>query len=192
MMATATPRPGGRSARVQQAVHQAVRALLDEHDGDRTALSVPLVAERAGVNSSTIYRRWGDLPRLLAAVASNRMLPEQVEDTGSLKGDMEAWFVPYVEEFSSPLGRQVLRDMLADGAVTRDYFALMQGHVEEIRDLARTRGEAAPAAQEIIDVVVAPVIYRILFNHESAVELRVRDRIGRLLGREGASAPRDD
>src|SRR6478736_4188623 len=160
MMATATSRPGGRSARVQQAVHQAVRSLLEENGGDRTALSVPLVAERAGVNSSTIYRRWGDLQRLLAAVASNRMLPEQVEDTGSLRGDMEAWFEPYVEE---------------------------------IRDLARTRGEAAPTAQEIIDVVVAPVIYRILFNHESAPELRVRDRIGRLLGPEGgASAARDD
>lgn len=182
MMATATPRPGGRSARVQQAVHQAVRSLLEENDGARTALSVPLVAERAGVNSSTIYRRWGDLPRLLAAVASNRMLPEQVEDTGSLKGDMEAWFIPYVEEFSSELGRQVLRDMLADGAVTRDYFALMQSHVEELRRLAEARGEAAPDAREIVDVVVAPVIYRILFNHESAAELDVQARIGRLLG----------
>ncbi len=191
MMATATPRPGGRSARVQQAVHQAVRALLEENDGDRTVLSVPLVAERAGVNSSTIYRRWGDLPRLLAAVASNRMLPEQVEDTGSLKGDMEAWFVPYVEEFSSPLGRQVLRDMLADGAVTRDYFALMQGHVEELRRLAKARGETAPSAREIVDTVVAPVIYRILFNHESAPDLRVQDRISRLLRPETAPSLQD-
>ncbi|MDP9986068.1 hypothetical protein J2S98_001216 [Arthrobacter oryzae] len=133
------------------------------------------------MNSSTIYRRWGDLPRLLAAVASNRMLPEQVEETGTLRGDMEAWFVPYVEEFSSTLGRQVLRDMLADGAVTRDYFQSMQGHVEEIRILAEARGESAPAARDIVDTVVAPVIYRILFNHESAAELRVRDRISRLL-----------
>lgn len=86
---------------------------------------------------------------MLAAVASNQMLPEQVEDTGSLKGDMEAWFVPYVEEFSSPLGRQVLRDMLADGAVTRDYFALMQGPVEEIRHrIARLLGlEGTPAGR---------------------------------------------
>lgn len=182
MMVTATPRPGGRSARVQQAVHQAVRSLLDENDGDRSALSVPQVAERAGVNSSTIYRRWGDLSRLLAAVASNRMLPEQVEDTGSLRGDMEAWFIPYVEEFSSPLGRQVLRDMLADGAVTREYFQSMQGHVDEIRRLAGLRGESAPETSQIVDTVVAPVIYRILFNHESAADLMVQDRISRLLG----------
>lgn len=188
MMATATPRPGGRSARVQQAVHQAVRSLLDENDGDRSALSVPQVAERAGVNSSTIYRRWGDLPRLLAAVASNRMLPEQVEDTGTLRGDMEAWFIPYVEEFSSPLGRQVLRDMLADGAVTRDYFQSMQGHVDEIRRLAAVRGETAPETSQIVDTVVAPVIYRILFNHESAADLMVQDRIDRLLG-EGPKQP---
>lgn len=190
-MATATPRPGGRSARVQQAVHQAVRSLLDENDGDRSALSVPQVAERAGVNSSTIYRRWGDLPRLLAAVASNRMLPEQVEDTGTLRGDMEAWFVPYVEEFSSPLGRQVLRDMLADGAVTRDYFQSMQDHVEEIRRLAGRRGENAPETSDIVDAVVAPVIYRILFNHESASDLSVQDRISRLLEAGQASTSQE-
>lgn len=182
MTVTGTPRPGGRSARVQQAVYAAVRELLEEHTGDRASLSIPLVAERAGVNSSTIYRRWGDLQRLLAAVASNRSLPEQVEDTGSLAGDMLAWFVPYVEDFSSPLGRQVLRDMIADGDVTRDYFGLMRGHVDEIRRLALERGEVPPEAREIIDVVVAPVIYRILFNNESAEELDVRGRIAAVLG----------
>ena len=44
-------RTGGRSARVQQSVHNAVRALLQEHD--RACLTVPMVAARAGVTPST-------------------------------------------------------------------------------------------------------------------------------------------
>ncbi|KAF1045722.1 TetR-like C-terminal domain-containing protein [Xylophilus sp.] len=56
--------PGGRSARVQESVHAAVRALLAEHD--RAALTVPMVAARAGVTPSTICRRWGDLGDLLS------------------------------------------------------------------------------------------------------------------------------
>ncbi|NWE73817.1 helix-turn-helix transcriptional regulator, partial [Pseudomonas gingeri] len=60
-------RPGGRSARVQESIHAAVRALLEEQD--RSTLTVPQIAARAGVTPSTIYRRWGDLSELLADVA---------------------------------------------------------------------------------------------------------------------------
>ena len=53
-------RIGGRSARIQTAVHAAVRELTAE--ADRGELTVPMIAARAGVTPSTIYRRWGDLP----------------------------------------------------------------------------------------------------------------------------------
>ena len=57
-------RPGGRSARVQESIHSAVRDLLEEQD--RSTVTVPQIAARAGVTPSTIYRRWGDLAALLA------------------------------------------------------------------------------------------------------------------------------
>ena len=66
-------RPGGRSARVQESIHSAVRALLEEQD--RASVTVPQIAARAGVTPSTIYRRWGDLSVLLADVALARMRP---------------------------------------------------------------------------------------------------------------------
>ncbi|MEC8919050.1 MAG: helix-turn-helix domain-containing protein, partial [Pseudomonadota bacterium] len=56
-------RPGGRSARVQEAVHQAVREL--QAVTPRDELTVPRIAERAGVTPSTIYRRWGNLSELV-------------------------------------------------------------------------------------------------------------------------------
>ena len=58
----ATPRR--QRARVQAAVHQAVRELQQEQGRD--GLTVPAAAARAGVTPSTIYRRWGDLSQLLA------------------------------------------------------------------------------------------------------------------------------
>ncbi|WP_122857219.1 TetR family transcriptional regulator, partial [Pseudomonas viridiflava] len=71
-------RTGGRSARVQESIHRAVRDLLLEQD--RSTLSVPLIATRAGVTPSTIYRRWGDLTNLLADAAIARLRPDEPID----------------------------------------------------------------------------------------------------------------
>ncbi|WP_353622840.1 TetR family transcriptional regulator [Aliirhizobium terrae] len=56
-MAREMLRQGGRSARIQTAVHEATRELLKTTD--RSAITVPMIAEKAGVTPSTIYRRWG-------------------------------------------------------------------------------------------------------------------------------------
>ncbi|UNN03809.1 TetR/AcrR family transcriptional regulator [Rhodococcus opacus] len=68
------PRPGGRSARIQQAVHASTRKLLDERD--RADITVPMIAADAGVTPSTIYRRWGDITELFADVALERLHPD--------------------------------------------------------------------------------------------------------------------
>ena len=104
-------RPGGRSSRVQASVHQAVRKLLEHMP--REELTFPLIATEAGVTPSTLYRRWGDLPQLLADVALERIRPiAEPVDTGSLHGDLQAWTEQYIEEMGSPLGRTLLRDTL--------------------------------------------------------------------------------
>ncbi|MFD0475683.1 TetR/AcrR family transcriptional regulator [Nonomuraea thailandensis] len=54
----ATVRPGGRTARVREAVIDATIAELTEVG--YAALRVDAVAERAGVNKTTVYRRWGN------------------------------------------------------------------------------------------------------------------------------------
>jgi hypothetical protein len=84
-------RPGGRSARVRAAVHRAVQDLVAE--GVRTEdLTIPVVAARAGVHATTVYRRWGSLADLLAAVAEHRFTGDVVvPDTGGLAGDLERW-----------------------------------------------------------------------------------------------------
>ena len=87
-MAREMIRQGGRSARIQEAVHEATQALLKEVG--RGEINVPMIAERAGVTPSTVYRRWGDLAQLLADVAAERLRPvAEPDDTGSLSGDLQ-------------------------------------------------------------------------------------------------------
>ena len=61
MTASTSSRPGGRSAKVRDAVYTAVGQLM----GEGAAVTVPAVAQRAGVNATSVYRRWGDIETLL-------------------------------------------------------------------------------------------------------------------------------
>ena len=112
-MAREMVRQGGRSARIQEAVHRATQALINEVG--RGEINVPMIAERAGVTPSTVYRRWGDLTQLLADVAAERLRPvADPDDTGSLAGDLRAFVLQYAEEMGSPVGRALMRDVLAE------------------------------------------------------------------------------
>ncbi|MGW1811801.1 TetR/AcrR family transcriptional regulator [Streptomyces sp. NPDC002078] len=159
-------RPGGRSARVQQSVHQAVREL--EAEVGRAGLTVPLIAARAGVTPSTVYRRWGDLQALLSDVAVQRLRPEAPPaDHGSLRADLQAWAEQFLEEMSSPAGVLYIHDALAGdpaggGAVRCSDYAVEQLKAIGVR--AAGRGEAVPNVEGLLDGVVAPVMYRILFR----------------------------
>ena len=168
----AIPRPGGRSARVQAAVHQATTELLALHG--RAALTVPLIAARAGVTPSTIYRRWGELADLLADVAVERLRPESdPADTGSVVGDLQAWVEQYRDEMSSEVGLGMMLDVLAarGGTLVEGRlpvpcqcagFTASQIEVIVARGLAR--GEPVPEVDTVMDTVVSPVVYRSLFG----------------------------
>lgn len=165
MVSKENPRPGGRSARVQATVHATVNAMLSEME--RGALTIPLIAQRANVTPSTIYRRWGDLSELLADVALARLQPEtEPADTGNPRADLASWIEQYADEMSSAVGRQLLHDVLATGdrpnverccAYTRQQLAVIVARAEA--------GKVAfPTLQELMDHLVSPIIFRILFD----------------------------
>ena len=165
------PRPGGRSARVQASVHSAVQNLLAKMD--RTELTVPLIAAEAGVTPSTIYRRWGDLRELLADVAVERLRPDmQPVDTGNAQRDLQQWAEQYAEEMSSGPGREMMRDTLAslDGTSAQQCCDFTRQQIEVISERAARRGEAFPEVDSVLDHVVAPIIYRILFSSGLKIE----------------------
>src|SRR2546425_529533 len=94
-------RPGGRSARVRAAVHQAVTDLVAERGyGEFT---VGDVAARAGVADTSVYRRWGTLEALLTDVALTRLNTQSpMPDTGSLAGDLHAYAAQVAREITGP------------------------------------------------------------------------------------------
>ncbi len=165
-------RPGGRSARVQQSVHQAVRALLEEQP--REALTVPQIAHRAGVTPSTIYRRWGELSALLADVSLARLQPDtDPVDTGSLRGDLQAWAEQYIDELNTDPGRAMIRDCVVSGRSSQ-CAVILRDQLQVLVDRALARQEHAPEADRLLDGVAAPAVYRVMFAQSPPTAAQIR------------------
>ena len=84
---TVRERPGGRSARIREAVLEAtLESLLNE---GYASLSHRVVAKRAGVDPATVYRRWPTRPRLAVdALLDTAQATVPVPDTGDVAKDM--------------------------------------------------------------------------------------------------------
>lgn len=186
MTSRTSPRPGGRSARVQAAVHKAVQEL--DAEIDRASLTVPMIAERAGVTPSTIYRRWGSLPDLLTDVALGSLRADIAPiDTGSVLGDLQAWAELYLDEMTSAIGLNLMHDVLASNrtAASCECAVLTGGQIKNILDRGVARHEAVPDVDAFMDAVVAPIIYRALFGPKPLTQARVRELVARCIERCG-------
>ena len=127
-----------------------------------------MLAERAGVTPSTIYRRWGDLSEVLADVAAERMRPQtEPEDTGATRSDVETWARQYAEEMSAPVGRQMLNDLFTrsgDSLYSCRCCEFVRQQLTVLQERAVARGEPGFLLDEVIDRVVAPIVYHILMG----------------------------
>ncbi|MFF5483475.1 TetR-like C-terminal domain-containing protein [Streptomyces sp. NPDC012935] len=119
---------------------------------------------------STIYRRWGDLQELLSDVVVERLRPETApEEHGDLPSDLTAWAEQFPDEMASPADRAYIRDALPggpDGGNTGQCSDYAAEQIAVILGRASERGEAAPGVETVIDHVVTPLMYRILFRPE--------------------------
>jgi AcrR family transcriptional regulator len=210
-MATITPsqtRPGGRSARVRAAVHHAVEELLAE--GPSEALTIPIVAARAGVHPTTVYRRWGSLAELLGAVASSRFSGDiVVPDTGSLRGDLERWVTDVATDLEDPEVLAIMRAAVGAGTeggcmCVADRHAQLDAMLERERSRAagRVGGDGAGAhvaaadagaedvagaaealtIERVADALLGPLYYRAIFTSHPAPPDWARELVGALLG----------
>ncbi|MEU8246779.1 TetR/AcrR family transcriptional regulator [Nonomuraea sp. NPDC048916] len=175
-------RPGGRSARVRTAVHEAVMDLLGEADWD--SLSIAEVAERSGVHQATVYRRWGTLSALIDDVVTERLSQASpMPDTGSLRGDLEAYAVRLAEDVAGPLGGLYVRaaqvGTRADDSPV--YMADRAAQLQAMLDRAVERGERPPTLLELLEVVIAPIYYHAIFFSRPVGPEHARSLVGRLL-----------
>lgn len=158
-------RPGGRSAQVQALVRTALEELVAEQGRER--VTVPAVAERAGVSASSIYRRWGDLSGLLAETATHRLDPNRpLPDTGSLRKDLTAWAEELITHLANPCNTSLLKAAaaLANGDSDTDCLRNRRKEALTLVEQAHARGEHAPEAQQVIDHLIAPIVFRLVFG----------------------------
>jgi AcrR family transcriptional regulator len=163
-------RPGGRSARVSAAVHQAVTDLVSERGYG--SFAVGDVAARAGVADTSIYRRWGSLEKLLSDVLLTRLEARSpMPDTGSLAGDLHTYAANVAREITGPDGLAILHLTIAltgnghEGLQTRDDFLAERARLLQVMlDRAKERGENPPDALGVLDHIMAPMYIRVLFG----------------------------
>jgi AcrR family transcriptional regulator len=175
-------RPGGRSARVRAAVHRAVEDLLVEEAGD--ALTVPVVAARAGVHATTLYRRWGSIGELLADVATSRFTGDVVvPDTGSLRGDLERWAADVATDLADPDVLALMRATIGAGgevgacACRGDREDQLAAMIER----ERARGNPVPTVERAADALLAPLYYRAIFTERAGTPDWARGLVAHLL-----------
>ncbi|MDO9354111.1 MAG: TetR/AcrR family transcriptional regulator [Solirubrobacteraceae bacterium] len=164
---SATPsstRPGGRSARIRADVHGAVRELLVEEAGD--ALTLPMIAQRAGVHPTTLYRRWGSVGELLTDVAASRISGEiEVPETGSLRGDLVRWVEQVTKDVADPDTLSVIRATIGTNLPDSGCAcaADRRAQLAAILDREDQRGRPAPTVDKAADLLLGPIYYRAIF-----------------------------
>ena len=166
-MSAVQRRPGGRSTRVVAAVHAAVNELVAE--GNPGDVTVSEIAERAEVNPTSIYRRWGTLEALMLDVEEARVeVRSPIPNTGTLRGDLLAYARQAAREIGRPGGMAFLRAVLAvrqSGETQHDGpLRKRAGQLQAMLDRASGRGESAPALNDVLDCILAPIYLRAIFG----------------------------
>jgi hypothetical protein len=85
-----------------------------------------------------------------------------------VESDLRNFIEQYAEEMSSPVGLALMRDVLAtpDQGQPGTCAAYTCDHLRTINERARSRGETPFDVDEVVDHVVAPIIYRALFSDQ--------------------------
>ncbi|MEU4404757.1 TetR/AcrR family transcriptional regulator [Streptosporangium sp. NPDC023963] len=158
--------------RKEQQIFQATLELLAAKGYE--GLTVEGVAERSGVNKTTIYRWWPSKAALLAAaLVEADLLAMEPPDTGDLRGDLEALVGGMAALLTRPpasdvavaaLGAAVHHPELAEAA--RHFFADRFAREEAVFERARRRGELSAEADTmlIVDLLAGAVWLRAVFR----------------------------
>lgn len=170
-------RTGGRSARVLDAIYTAVGQLMAEGKADR--ITIPMVADRAGVNPTSIYRRWADIDDLLeeVAVAVLTRDGDQLPDTGSIRADLGEWARMVAEDIARPQRTRYLKALAAarDNIVECQCWADRREQAAIMLRRARERGEAVPTEDQVVDHIIAPLYHHAVFGQQ--VDQAYADRL---------------
>ncbi|CAM5470294.1 TetR/AcrR family transcriptional regulator [Streptomyces purpurascens] len=167
-----TLRPGGRTARVREAVLRAAEDALTEQGF--TGLDLADIARRAGVGKTTVYRRWATVTGLVADLLLD--MAEQSAprtETGSLLGDLTANARLVQRTLTDPRQGALFKALIAAAtcdpktaaALRRFYDIRVREWAPCVRQ-AVDRGEVPEGTDthEVVRAVSAPLYYHLLIS----------------------------
>jgi AcrR family transcriptional regulator len=165
-------RPGGRSSRVRAAAIAATLAELAE--SGYASLGLERVARRAGVNPTTLYRRWGSRERLVLESMLEQVAEHiSVPDTGSLRDDLLELAETVAANAARPEVAAMARAVAAQAPHDPELAAANQRFWTErltldgaIVERAIERGEVDGAIEptQVIESVIGPIHLRLVLT----------------------------
>lgn len=166
-------RTGGRSHRVVSTVMRVAAEELARLG--YSGLRVEHVAERAGVNKTTVYRRWPTKAELvLAAMRSFFGQGQPVPDTGSVRADLVEMARRAILVATTAEGRALVRLLAVESAdaevdaLRRVLRAEMLEQRATVVERAQRRGELRDGvdARVLVDAIFVPILTRVGRYHE--------------------------
>ena len=145
------------------------------------ALRIDDVAVHAGVNKTTIYRRWPTKAELVTATLQGRLRGRPAIDTGTVRGDLRASLLAVVD--LSPADQGLLRVVQTErtdphvGALTRRFRAAIHRTRVAMVERGIARGELPEGIDVdlVVDMISAPVQRALLFDE--TITARQIDRV---------------
>jgi AcrR family transcriptional regulator len=168
------------SARVDSRVERSRRAILIAafellEEGGVSGFSVDEVARRSRVAKTTIYRHWPTREALVLDACSRITAEQEIPDTGSLRGDLEAILSNIAHLLQTANWSSVLPSIVDTAERDPDFAEIhsriQRGHAAPLRavlERAGDRGEL-PADADVPMIVAAllgPLFYRRWFSRE--------------------------
>jgi AcrR family transcriptional regulator len=189
-------RSAGGGPRRQADIFTATLQLLAEKGYEH--LTIEAVAERSGVNKTTIYRWWSSKAALLgAALVESPVLRFDVPDTGSLYGDLKELVEsvlallttrPAADVAIAALSAAAHNPQLA--AYGRQFFADRLAREHPVVERAVARGELPGEADAalLMDLLAGAVWVRVVLR-QTPVEADFPDRVARIVAQGATYRP---
>ena len=151
------------------------------------AFTVDEVARRSGVAKTTIYRHFDSGEQLIVCSLDAMVEPFPTPNTGSLRGDLEAYCAITSDMTSDPGVRRVVLDLLAASAGNPELAKIKRAMLEERQEPIRTIVQLAIARGEVpaeldphlaAELAEAPFLSHLLMH---AVDPPGQDRIAAMI-----------
>jgi len=187
-----------RSAEADHAILDAAAVLLSEHS--YAELTMAGVAERAGVSTATLYRRYPSKEFLVVDAVAACKPPPEIGDYGSLEADLRARFETVVDAIASSddsrlmeglIGEIVRNRPLAD-AMNERFIAPRIADLVAMIERAVSRGEIDPLPNPSLaaEMLIGVIHFRTIVTGEPIDLPLIDDLVPLTMRMLGAEPPR--